>query len=180
MNHYVEPTGNCILYPVEGLACSTFTGIKADLPLLGGKYINIGDFKSLAGRINNDYLEEIVANVPVVIPYPNCDYYFALILCHYFFPVCLYRDTQTTQNLCRKTCNYFHKDLCDGLTKSFNNIKSIIKSHYYEAKPEHVIFKKQMLTFLDSNCMNYSYYHGDQWKLNNEDENCFYEEGNKT
>ena len=177
MNHYVEPTDNCRLYPVEGLACSSFTGIKTDLPLLGGKYINIGHFQRYADRIDNGYLEEIVSNVPVMFPYPNCDYYFLLILSH-FFPVCLCKDTQATQNLCRKTCHYFHKDLCDGLTKSFDNIKSFIKSHYYEAKLEHVIFKKQMLTFLDSNCMNYSHYSGDQWKLNNEDENCFYEEVN--
>lgn len=88
MNHYVEPTDNCRLYPVEGLACSSFTGIKTDLPLLGGKYINIGHFQRYADRIDNGYLEEIVSNVPVMFPYPNCDYYFLLILSIFFQYVC--------------------------------------------------------------------------------------------
>lgn len=88
-----------LLITVDYIQC--FTRVKADLPLLGSKYISFGDFKSLNDRIDNDCSEEIVANIPVVFPYPNSDYYFVSILCHYFFPVCLYRDTQIFRQ-CKK------------------------------------------------------------------------------
>lgn len=88
-----------LLITVDYIQC--FTRVKADLPLLGSKYISFGDFKSLNDRIDNDCSEEIVANIPVVFPYPNSDCYFVSILCHYFFPVCLYRDTQIFRQ-CKK------------------------------------------------------------------------------
>ena len=179
----------CQIYPRNGSACSNIFTSRIKYNLLGSKYVYIGKFSSIAHRINNYYLDDLVNIIPVIFPYQYCDYYLALLLCHYFFPVCV-PNTRTgcknssalcgRQNVCEKTCNYFHNDLCEGLTTELNRV---LQNHVsnLDRQPDtiHRIFNKKIYGFVNSQCMNYTFYNENKGNFNEEEGTCFYEEGNQ-
>ena len=83
------------------------------------------------------------------------------------------------QNVCEKTCNYFHNDLCEGLTKELNRVlQNHVSNMDRQPDPIHMIFNKKIDGFVDSHCMNYRFYNENKGNfIRKEEGTCFYEEG---
>ena len=178
---------DCYFYP-PGKPCSEYIGGK--YVFLSNPLIKLNNTKE--GQYYSYYLEKFLEENLLVAINIRCRNYLALLVCHYLYPQCHYNShlvlslplssnnskvqAGNTGNICDKTCFYLHNEVCEGYMEYLpTSLQNLVSARFFEEHQDNI--RVDLLSFIESSCLNITYYRSGGWNYTRSEDQCFYEEG---